>query len=283
MRISRRAGCFQPSSDLSRVARCASSRPRSCGRTRSFMCPPDAPNGPAWFTARGAASSRSEPHCFWRRRLPWSGIRFTGGETSTPPRVLPNSLVRIDPDTLEATDVVPVGSAPDLVVAAGGFVWITHHVLRDFGSARVRDAGDRTLKRVDPETGEVETVGGGLAPCGLAPDPSGDVWVANCFASGGRDANVVRVDATTLDFEATYPVPEGETGSRGGLVQRPRLRRWVVCGGWASPPNASPGRSYRSIHGRASSGRFGSRTRGPRWRGPRFPATSGSQTLATAL
>ena len=139
------------------------------------------------------------------------GITFTGGETPTPPRVLPNSLVRIDPDTLEATNVVPVGSAPDLVVAAGGFVWITHHVLEDFGYGRLRDAGDRTLNRVNPETGEVQTVGG-LAPCGLAPDPSGDVWVANCFASRGRDANVVRVDATTLDFEATYRVPGGDAG-----------------------------------------------------------------------
>jgi len=139
------------------------------------------------------------------------GITFTGGETPTPPRVLPNSLVRIDPDTLEATDAVRVGSAPDLVVAAGGFVWITHHVVEDFGYGRLRDAGDRTLNRVNPETGEVETVGG-LAPCGLAPDPSGDVWVANCFASRGREANVVRVDATTLDFEATYRVPGGDVG-----------------------------------------------------------------------
>ena len=136
-------------------------------------------------------------------------LRTGSGETPTPPRVLPNSLVRIDPDTLKATDVVRVGSAPDLVVAAGGFVWTTHHVLEDFGYGRLRDAGDRTLNRVNPETGEVETVGG-LAPCGLAPDPSGDVWVANCFASRGRDANVVRVDATTLDFEATYRVPEGD-------------------------------------------------------------------------
>jgi DNA-binding SARP family transcriptional activator/streptogramin lyase len=138
-------------------------------------------------------------------------LRTGSGETPTPPRVLPNSLVRIDPDTLKATDVVRVGSAPDLVVAAGGFVWITHHVLEDFGYGRLRDAGDRTLNRVNPETGEVDTVGG-LAPCGLAPDPSGDVWVANCFASRGRDANVVRVDATTLDFEATYRVPGGDVG-----------------------------------------------------------------------
>ena len=138
-------------------------------------------------------------------------LRTGSGETATPPRVLPNSLVRIDPDTLKATDVVRVGSAPDLVVAAGGFVWITHHVVEDFGSGRLRDAGDRTLNRVNPETGEVETVGG-LAPCGLAPDPSGDVWVANCFASRGTDADVVRVDATTLDFEATYRVPGGDVG-----------------------------------------------------------------------
>jgi streptogramin lyase len=138
-------------------------------------------------------------------------LRTGSGETPTPPRVLPNSLVRIDPDTLKTTDVVPVGSAPDLVVAAGGFVWITHHVLENFGYGRLRDAGDRTLNRVNPETDEVETVGG-LAPCGLAPDPSGDVWVANCFASRGRDANVVRVDATTLDFEATYRVPGGDVG-----------------------------------------------------------------------
>ena len=132
-----------------------------------------------------------------------------------PPAVSPNSLVRIDPETLKPTKVVPIGGAPDLVVVAGGFVWITHHVLRDFGSAALRDAGDRTLTRVDPETDEVVTVGGGLAPCGLAGDPSGDVWVANCFASGEPTTNVVRIDATSLDFEATWPVPAGDGFYRG--------------------------------------------------------------------
>lgn len=42
-----------------------------------------------------------------------------------PPAVLPNSLVRIDPGTLKPTDVVRIGDAPDIVVAAGGFVWVT--------------------------------------------------------------------------------------------------------------------------------------------------------------
>ena len=125
-----------------------------------------------------------------------------------PPAVLPNSLVRIDPTTLKPTKVVPVGDAPDIVVAAGGFLWVTNHILRDIDSGALRNAGDRTLTRVDPSTGDAVVVGGGLAPCGLTADPSGDVWVANCYASGsGPSANVVRIDASTLEFKATWPVP----------------------------------------------------------------------------
>ena len=82
----------------------------------------------------------------------------------------------------------------------------------------LRDSGDRTLTRIDPSTGDAVVVGGGLAPCGLAADPSGDVWVANCYAAGSDvNANVVRVDAKTLDFEATWPVPAG-TGYFRGLA-----------------------------------------------------------------
>ena len=125
-----------------------------------------------------------------------------------PPVVLPNSLVRIDPSTLKPTQVVPIGDAPDIVVAAGGYLWVTHHILRDIDSGVLRNAGDRTLTRVDPSTGDAVPVGGGLAPCGLTADPSGDVWVANCYASGsGPSANVVRIDASTLKFKATWPVP----------------------------------------------------------------------------
>ena len=59
-------------------------------------------------------------------------------------------------------------------------------------------------------------VGGGLAPCGLTADPFGDVWVANCYASGsGPSANVVRIDASTLEFKATWRVPAGKGYYRG--------------------------------------------------------------------
>ena len=143
-------------------------------------------------------------------------VSLTNREEAPPQVVLPNSLVQIDPTTFEPTDVVPIGAAPDRVVTAGGFLWVTHYVLRDIDSGALRDAGDRTLTRIDPSTGNAVVVGGGLAPCGLAADPSGDVWVANCYPRGaGLRANVVRIDAATLDFEATWPIPGGEGFYRG--------------------------------------------------------------------
>jgi streptogramin lyase len=107
---------------------------------------------------------------------------------------------------------VKIGSRADLVVDAGGYVWVAHASLR-YTSDGLRDAGDRTLTRVDPSTGETKGVGG-LAPCGLTADPSGDVWVANCFASGQR-ASVVRVDAKTLVFERTRLFPPTDGYYRG--------------------------------------------------------------------
>ena len=152
------------------------------------------------------------------------------------PLVIPGtSVVRIDADTLEPTQAVPIGPRADLVVAAGGYVWITHGLFRYADSDLLRDAGDRVLTRVDPSTGDSKVVGGGLAPCGLTADPSGDVWVANCFATGPH-ANVVRVDAKTLAFEKTIPVPSGGTGYFKGITYGGGSL-WVadVSGGYLDP------------------------------------------------
>jgi SARP family transcriptional regulator, regulator of embCAB operon len=143
-----------------------------------------------------------------------AAIVLTSGGQS-PAAMLPNSLVRIDPHTLRPTQVARIGRDPDLIVAAGGFLWVTHRILGYTGPDRPANDGDRTLTRIDPSTGEAKTVGG-LAPCGLTPDPSGDVWVANCFVSGaGPVTNVVRVDARTLEFKPTWRVPPGDGYFRG--------------------------------------------------------------------
>jgi hypothetical protein len=88
--------------------------------------------------------------------------------------VLPNSLIRIDPKTMRATQVAQVGDGPDFVIASGGYLWITNNILRDTNSHVIRNSGDHTLRRVDPATGRVTPVGG-VSPCGLTADPSGDV------------------------------------------------------------------------------------------------------------
>jgi len=157
-----------------------------------------------------------------------------GGST---PEVRPNSVVRIDPVTMKVTQAVSIGDAPDLVIAAGGFLWITSHVLRDTPSRALRNAGDRTLTRVDPSTGKAIVVGGGLAPCGLTADPSGDVWVANCYPTAGSHDNVVRIDARTLDFKTTWPLPGGDGFFRGLVYGGGSL--WVseTFGGIIPTPN----------------------------------------------
>ena len=197
------------------AAACRTCRAQSCDKTRGSTRPPGTPPGSDRPDADAAGRRRwsHRPHVGDRRSR---RMTLIDDDDAGPAEVLPNSLVRIDPSTLKPTDVVPIGDAPDHLVVAGGFVWVMHHVLRDTDSADLRNAGDRTLTRFDPSTREVKIVGGGLAPCGLTADPSGDVWVANCFASeAGPAANVVRVDAATLDFEATWPVPPGEGFFRG--------------------------------------------------------------------
>ena len=45
--------------------------------------------------------------------------------------MLPNSVIRIDPTTLKAPQVAQVGDAPDIVIASGGYLWVTNNILRD--------------------------------------------------------------------------------------------------------------------------------------------------------
>jgi SARP family transcriptional regulator, regulator of embCAB operon len=137
---------------------------------------------------------------------------------SSTPVVVPNSVVRIDPSTLRVHQVIRVENQPDLVIAAGRYIWVTSHILRDVGTNAQNYAGYRTLTRVDPSTGEAHDVSG-VQPCGLTADPSGDIWVANCYPrSIGTRNNVIRIDARTLNFAKTWTVPRGGDGYYRGLV-----------------------------------------------------------------
>jgi len=136
-------------------------------------------------------------------------------EVVPPPKVVPNSVARLNPKTLKVVQVVPVGNAPDLIVHAGGYLWVTHHILRDQYQGNIVNTGDRTLTRIDPATGKARVVGGGLAPCGLSPGPPGAVLVADCFPRSTDElSNITRVDAKTLDLK-TWTLPGGYAFFRG--------------------------------------------------------------------
>ena len=159
-----------------------------------------------------------------------AGLAFAS-RAKHPLVIRPNSLVRLDPETGTPEQVVPIGPNADQVAVAGNFVWVTNdslHHERAFGP----NTGGRTLTRVDPETDESQDVGNGLAPCGIAPDPSGDLWVANCYGSGSDE--VVRVDARTLHFDDKREVPD--PSPRG-------YYRGITYGGdsvWVADPSGDP-------------------------------------------
>src|SRR5262249_22030969 len=148
--------------------------------------------------------------------------------------IRPNSLVRINPETLKPTWDVSIGKKADLVVAKGGYVWVNHWSLRYQNDVGVHNGGDRKLTRVTVSTGRVEDVGGGLAPCGLAPDPSGDVWVANCYTAGlggPVTGNVVRVHARTKEFDPPVKLPTADGYYRGMVFGGGSLWLAGVAGG----------------------------------------------------
>gem|GEM_PF-258574 len=140
-----------------------------------------------------------------------AGLAFSSRDKArvAPVVIRPNSLVRIDSKTLKPTLDHPIGKFADLVVATGGYVWVNHWSLRYQNNRGVQESGDRALTRFNPATNTAENIGG-LAPCGITPDPSGDIWVANCFTAGlggPVSGNVRLVHARTKKFGLTKPLP----------------------------------------------------------------------------
>ena len=104
-----------------------------------------------------------------------------------PPRVVPNSVVRIDPATNEIISVTRVGRDPDHLAYGADSVWVVN----------VRD---RTVSRVRP-SGSVDTIGGVEFADHVAVERH-DIWV-----SSFDRATVARIDARTGEVVETIGVP----------------------------------------------------------------------------
>jgi DNA-binding SARP family transcriptional activator/streptogramin lyase len=106
----------------------------------------------------------------------------------------PNSIVRIDSETNEVVESIPVGRHPSALVATEDAVWVAND-------------RDRTLSRVDVRTGDVETIGGLPGVGFLTRDERGNV-----YASGWDYPLVWRVDPRKLEVVQRYRVRSRAVG-----------------------------------------------------------------------
>jgi DNA-binding SARP family transcriptional activator/DNA-binding beta-propeller fold protein YncE len=101
-----------------------------------------------------------------------------GGDATPTP--FPNALVKIDAETNEVVDVIPVGRTPGEVAVVGDYVVVSSEQ-------------DATLTRVDAESGETTTSGASGADMGLAAASDRFAWVVSL-----QQDRVIRVNVESL-------------------------------------------------------------------------------------
>jgi YVTN family beta-propeller protein len=116
-----------------------------------------------------------------------AGLELAGGDDAALAAASANAVAAIDPRSNRIVADVPVGNGPASVAVGRGSVWVTN-------------ALDRTVSRIDPETGDVIRIDVGGDPGGIAVGAEA-VWVANSL-----DGTVSRIDPLTNREAATVPV-----------------------------------------------------------------------------
>ena len=149
-------------------------------------------------------------------------VRNDPPRAAAAPRVLPNSLVEIDPTTNRVLASTRVGNGPERIASTADALW-------------VENGEDRTVARVDLETKDVRIVGGAPVARDVASTLSGDVWLSSFeepFVT--RIAHHGRIGEGPHVFAAA-PVRVRLPGSAEGLA---------VGGGylWVTSPSDSGGR-----------------------------------------
>jgi DNA-binding SARP family transcriptional activator len=138
------------------------------------------------------------------------------------PRVVPNSLVRIDPHSGKIVSVTRVGVEPEPIAVTPSAIWTVNY-------------GDRTISRVDLRTNSVTQKGGPPPrPYSIAADHDGNVWVSGeasiitriARGSGGTSAGALYYSHTQ---EIRLPPPgAGSLAVGGGYL-------WVIVGPYTAP------------------------------------------------
>jgi YVTN family beta-propeller protein len=108
------------------------------------------------------------------------------------PAVVPNSLVKINPETGQIVDVFRVGpSSNGKTTIVGSYVFFT--------------SDDReTLTRIDVRSGETDIFGGLASPAGTAAGADGTLWVG----SWEQSKNVWQIDADSFEQLRVLELPQ---------------------------------------------------------------------------
>ena len=106
------------------------------------------------------------------------------------PAVVPNSLVKIDPETGEIVDVFPVGQGSSKPTIVGSYVFVS--------------SDDREiLARIDARSGGIDIFGGLSSPAGTAAGADGTLWVGSWDTN-----NVWQIDADSFEQVQVLELPE---------------------------------------------------------------------------
>lgn len=208
--------------------------------------PPGAATPPPPPTA--AVEDRAPPRWFRRRRLQLaiavlvilaaSAVAVVSLSTSATatPRVVPNSLVRLDPRTGKPTLVVRVGVEPGPIAITRTAIWTSNY-------------GDNTVSRYDLRTHAVEARAGFPAqPFDTVVDGDGNAWITSSYENNPPAQNAPAQNAFLTRLEA------GPGGTSSGTLYPSHAQRidlplpmagyealgagylWVIVGGHGPLP-----------------------------------------------
>ncbi|HET8653878.1 MAG TPA: BTAD domain-containing putative transcriptional regulator [Gaiellaceae bacterium] len=150
-------------------------------------------------------------------------------DESPTPTVVPDSLVKIDPQTGTIVDVFRVGGVPFSPTVVGDYVFVS-------------SGEDDIISRVDVRSGEVDAFGGFQTTLGLAAGAKGTLWIAegnrvsqidaNTYLllqaiqfRGGTAAFMLAVGAGSVWVAHNYPPGVSRFSARTGRLQQRELHR----------------------------------------------------------
>lgn len=115
-------------------------------------------------------------------------------DSSETVEVAPDSIVRVDPTSGAVVEGIRVGADPRAVLVTDRFVW----------AARTRS---EIVERIDPDTGQTDSISATGHPTALTADDRGRIWVLNGF-----DGTLDRIHPSQLRVELTIDDLPSQTG-----------------------------------------------------------------------